>query len=187
MSKHRRKYRLPSWVRSQEFRLLSRSQKDFLGYLYYFGPDTCWLWNWRLAEKFHVTKRTIQRWLRALREQGFIWIEKPYGPQRMIHTRLIPTPEHWVKLIGAMALTRTIYKSKRPRGARRGFPEPIHDWHSKAAIDQARHTIINELVHRGESFETAEKVANQVIRKSRQKKGMSSSGKPLVDRPKKKG
>ncbi len=52
MSKRKKLHRLPAWIRSQDFRLLNRSQKDFLGYLYCFGPDTCWLWNWRLAKKF---------------------------------------------------------------------------------------------------------------------------------------
>jgi len=171
MGKQRKKHRLPHWIRNQEFRVLNRSQKDFLGYLYCFGPDTCWLWNWRLAKKFHVTKRTVQRWLKALRENGFVWIEKPFGPQRMIHTRVIPSPEHWVKLIGALALNQKTYKHKRPRGARRRFPRPVHEHSSKVTIEQTRHDIINELIRRGETFETASKVADQVIAKSRQKKG----------------
>jgi len=168
-AKHRKKHRLPVWIRKQEFRILNRSQKDFLGYLYCFGPDTCWLWNWRLQEKFHCSRSTIQRWLRALRENGFIWIEKPYGPQRMIHTRLLPTPEHWVSLIGTLALSHGLRKHRRRPRARRDFPPPIHDWDNEATIEQARHAIINELVHRGETFETAAKVADQVIAKSRQK------------------
>jgi len=171
MAKRRKKHRLPYWIRSQEFRILNKSQKDFLGYLYCFGPDTCWLWNWRLAKKFHVTKRTVQRWLKALRENGFVWIEKPYGPQRMIHTRLIPSPEHWVNLLGALALKQKTYKHKRRQRAPRGRSLPIRNWHSPAAIEQTRHDIINELIRRGETFETATKVADQVIAKSRQKKG----------------
>ncbi|GAH25421.1 unnamed protein product [marine sediment metagenome] len=171
MGKQRKKHRLPYWIRSQEFRILNKSQKDFLGYLYCFGPDTCWLWNWRLAKKFHVTKRTVQRWLKALRENGFLWIEKPFGPQRMIHTRLIPTPEHWVKLIGALALNQKTYKHKRRQRAPRGLPPPIRDWQSPEAIEQTRRYIINELIHRGETIETATKVADLVIAKSRQKKG----------------
>lgn len=171
MAKRKKLHRLPVWIRSQDFRLLNESQKSFLGYLYCFGPDTCWLWNWRLQKKFHRSRRTIQYWLAKLKELGFIWIEKPFGPQRMIHTRLLPSPQHWVNLIGKLALTKTLRKRKRPRGARRGFPPPIYDWHSPAAIEQARRDIINEMVHRGETLETAAKVADQVIAKSRQKKG----------------
>jgi DNA-binding MarR family transcriptional regulator len=170
MTRPRKKYRLPLWIRRREFRLLNKSEKELLGYLYSFGPDTCWLWNWRLAKDFGCTKRTIRRWLRKLREQGFIWIEKPYGPQRMIHVRLLPTPEHWVKAITTLALSSGLRKHKRPRGARRGFPPPLHEYSSPASIEQARRDIINELVHRGETFETAEKVANQVIEKSRKKR-----------------
>jgi len=171
MAKPRKKYRLPVWIRRREFRILNRSQKDFLGYLYCFGPDTCWLWNWRLAKEFGVTKRTIQRWLRKLREQGFIWIEKPYGPQRMIHTRAMLAPEHWVNLIATLALSHGLPKHRRPRVARRYPPQPIHKWSSKATIEQFRLDVISELVRRGETPETAAKVADQVIQKSRKKKG----------------
>lgn len=166
MTKPKKRHRLPYWIRSQDFRPLNNSEKDFLGWLYSMGPDTCWLWNWRLQKKFHRCRRTIQYWLAKLKKLGFIWIEKPFGPERKIHTRLLPTPEHWVKLISKLALTRALHKHKRPRGARRDFPGPIHDWHSKAAIEQARLDIISALVHRGETSETAAKVADQVIQKS---------------------
>ncbi|GAI62547.1 unnamed protein product [marine sediment metagenome] len=169
MTKAKKRHRLPYWIRSQEFRLLNNSEKDFLGWLYSMGPDTCWLWNWRLQKKFHRCRRTIQYWLANLKDLGFIYIEKPFGPERKIHTRLLPTPEHWVKLIGTLALSRSMAKLKRPRGARRRYPQRIQNWHSKAFVEQTRHNIINELVHRGETFETAEKVANQVIKKSREK------------------
>ncbi|MBA7713068.1 hypothetical protein ES703_122066 [subsurface metagenome] len=121
-----------------------------------------------MQKKFHRCRRTIQYWLANLKELGFIYIEKPFGPERKIHTRLVPTPEHWVKLIGALALSKQLRKLKRPRGARRRYPQAIRKWHNPAFIEQTRHDIINELVHRGESFETAEKVANQVIKKSRE-------------------
>ncbi|MBA7710452.1 hypothetical protein ES703_119395 [subsurface metagenome] len=168
--RHKKLHRLPVWIRRQDFRLLNESQKSFLGYLYCFGPDTCWLWNWRLAKEFGCTKRTIRRWLAKLREHGFVWIEKPFGPQRMIHTRLLPTPQHWVNLIGARALTKTLPKRKRPRGARRGFPPPLHEYSSPAAIEQFRRDVISELVHRGETLETAEKVADQLIERSKKKR-----------------
>jgi predicted ArsR family transcriptional regulator len=169
MSRPRKKYHLPVWIRDPKFKLLNRSQKDLLGYLYWFGPDTYWLWNWRLAKKFGVTKRTIRRWLRKLKEQGFIWIEKPFGPERKIHVRLLPTPEHWVQLIGTRALSSGRPKHKRPRGARRGFPPPLHEYSSPASIEQFRLNVINELVHRGSTPETAAKAADQVIAKSRKK------------------
>lgn len=172
MAKRRKKHRLPVWVRSQEFRLLNNSEKDFLGYLYSFGPNTCWLWNWRLAKKFHRTKRTIQRWLAKLKDLGFIWIEKPYGPERKLHARTLPSPEHWVKLIGALALARHTAKTKRPRSRRQGFPGPLHEHSSATTIKQARTLIINELVHRGETPELAAKVADQVISKQAKKKGL---------------
>ncbi len=172
MGKRRKKHRLPYWIRSQEFRLLNNSEKDFLGYLYSFGPDTCWLWNWRLQKKFHRSRRTIQYWLAKLKYLGFVWIEKPYGPERKIHTRPLPCAEHWVKLIGTLALSKGLRKQSRQRGARQHNRPPIHDWSNPAFIELTKHVIINELLHRGETFETASKVADQVIEKSRKKKGL---------------
>jgi len=165
-------HHLPVWIQSDDFRLLSDSEKNFLGYLYWFGPDTCWQWNCRLQKKFHRSRSTIQRRLRKLKELGFIWIQNPYGNQRLIHTRLLPTPEHWVKLIATLSLSHGLRKHRRPRGAHRGYPRAIQNWHSPAFIEQTRHDIINELVRRGETFETATKVADQVIQKSREKKGI---------------
>jgi len=161
MAKHKKLHRLPLWVRSQEFRLLNNSEKDFLGYLYCFGPNTCWLWNWRLAKKFHRNKRTIQRWLAKLKDLGFIWIEKPYGPERKLHARLLPSPEHWVKLIGTLALGKNLRRHKRG-----------HSWKKTSRIALAKRAIINELMRRGESLETAANVADTLIRKEAEKKGL---------------
>ncbi len=170
MAKRKKLHRLPVWIRNDEFQLLSDKQKNFLGYLYCFGPNTCWLWNWRLQKKFHRSRSTIQRWLRKLRELGFIWIEKPYGPQRMIHTRLLPTPEHWVQLIGTLALTKHFAKHERRKRARSGSQLGLHEHSSKDFIEQTKHDIINELVRRGETFKTAVKVADQVIIKAQKKR-----------------
>jgi DNA-binding MarR family transcriptional regulator len=169
-AKRKKIHRLPLWIRRRQFRLLNKSEKELLGYFYSFGPDTCWLWNWRLQKEFDCSRRSIQRWLRKLREQGFIWIEKPFGPERKIHVRLMPTPDHWVKLIGSQALSSGLPKHKRPRGARRGFPPPLHEYSSATTIAEFRRDVIAELVHRGETLETAEKVADQLIERSRKKR-----------------
>lgn len=169
MPRRKKKFRLPYWVRSQNFRLLNNSEKDFLGYLYYFGPDTCWQWNCRLEKKFHRCRRTIQYWLAKLKRLGFVWIENPYGNQRKIHARTIPSQEHWLKLYATMTFTKKPLRQGRRKRTRRGLPPPIRDYSSSTTIEQARRAIILELVHRGESMETAEKVADQVIRKSREK------------------
>lgn len=161
MAKRRKRHRLPYWVRSQEFRWLNNSEKDFLGYLYSFGPDTCWLWNWRLAKKFHRNKRTIQRWLAKLKALGFIWIQNPYGPERKLHARSIPTQQHYVRLLGTMALGKSLRRHKRG-----------HSWKKTSRIVLAKRAIINELMRRGESLETAAEVAEILIRKEAKKKGL---------------
>lgn len=161
MAKQRKRHRLPYWVRSQEFRLLNNSEKDFLGYLYSFGPDTCWLWNWRLAKKFHRNKRTIQRWLAKLKDLGFLWIEKPFGPERKLHTRTLPSPEHWVKLIGTLALGKSLRRHKRG-----------HSWKKTSRIEEGKRSIITELMRRGETLASAAKVAQILVDKEAKKKGV---------------
>ncbi len=161
MTKPKKRHRLPHWIRNQEFRLLNNSEKDFLGWLYSMGPDTCWLWNWRLQKKFHRCRRTIQYWLAKLKDLGFIWIEKPFGPERKIHTRLMPSPEHWVRLIGTLALGKNLRKRKQG-----------HSWKKLSFTEQTKRDIINELMRRGETLETAAKVADLVIQKAAEKKGL---------------
>ncbi len=99
-------HRLPIWIRSEEFRLLTPAEKDFLGYLYCFGPNTCWQWNCRLMKKFHCSRNTIKRRLRKLKALKFIWISAPFGRERKIHARLFPTPRHYFKLRATIAVNK---------------------------------------------------------------------------------
>jgi len=177
MPRRRKKFRLPYWIRSQDFRLLNNSQKDFLGYLYSFGPDTCYLWNWRLQKKFHRSRRTIQYWLAKLKELGFVWIELPYGPERKIHTRPLLSSEHWLKLYATMSLSKCTSRQGRRKRPDRRLPPPIHEHSGPTTIAETRRFIIAELVHRGESVDTAEKVADGVIAKSLKKKGFRGCNK----------
>ena len=165
MPRYRKKHKLPRWIRSQEFRLLNNSEKDFLGYLYAFGPNTCWLWNWRFEKKFHRCRRTVQYWLANLKDLGFIWIEKPYGPERKIHARPMPSPEHWVKLVGTLALGKSLRKRKGADQRHRAPIRRLCRWSSTAFIEQTKRDIVNELMKRGETLETAAKVADLVIEK----------------------
>ncbi|GAI59802.1 unnamed protein product, partial [marine sediment metagenome] len=60
----RTKHHMPKWMWNMQIKDLNRSTKEFYAYLCIFGPNTNWQWNCRLAKKFHVDRRTIQRWLR---------------------------------------------------------------------------------------------------------------------------
>jgi DNA-binding MarR family transcriptional regulator len=84
-TKHKKFQRMPAWIRSQDYRLINRAEKDLLGYLYRFESDTGRLRSCQLAEKFYVTRRTIQVWLKKLRDLGFITIENPGTIHRLIH------------------------------------------------------------------------------------------------------
>ena len=93
------KYYAPFWVRRMNHTVIPTSVRNFYIYLCVFGPDSCWLWNWRLAKRFGVSKRQIRRWLHWLKENNLIWIEKPYGAQRKIHPRYHKNAMEWLKSI----------------------------------------------------------------------------------------
>jgi len=106
-------YRLPKWIWNPNFRILTLSEKIFYAYLFGFGPDTCWEWNWRLAERFGVTERTIQRWLSKLKDNGFIWIQKPYGKDRKLHARPFPSAHAWITKLAELKLKKVPRAFKR--------------------------------------------------------------------------
>lgn len=106
MVAHKKLYRMPVWIRRSNFGLLTAAEKDFLGYLYCFGPNTCWLWNCRLMKKFGCSRSTVKRRLRKLKKLKFIWISSPFDHRRKIHARLFPTPSHYVKLIATIAVNK---------------------------------------------------------------------------------
>ncbi len=85
-TRHKKFQRMPRWISSDDYRLINRAEKDLLAYLYRFEPDPRQLRTSQLAEKFCVTRTTIQRWLKKLRELRLIRIVNPGTIHRLIHT-----------------------------------------------------------------------------------------------------
>ncbi|MBA7586250.1 hypothetical protein ES708_28246 [subsurface metagenome] len=85
-TKHKKFQRMPKWISSDNYQLINLAEKDLLAYIYRFEPDTGQLRTSQLIKKFGVTKKTIQRWLRKLRDLGLIRIENPGTIHRLIHT-----------------------------------------------------------------------------------------------------
>jgi DNA-binding MarR family transcriptional regulator len=77
---------MPRWISSDDYRLINFTEKRLLAYIYRFEPDPRQLRTCRLTEKFCVTKHTIQRRLRKLRELRLIRIVNPGTIHRLIHT-----------------------------------------------------------------------------------------------------
>jgi len=112
----RPKFYAPFWVRRMNRTVIPTSVRNFYIYLCVFGPDSCWLWNWRLAKRFGVSKRQIRRWLHWLKANNLIWIEKPFGPQRKIHPRYFGSAKNWLESIpfhkATLATKKTEYQRR---------------------------------------------------------------------------
>lgn len=106
-------YKLPKWIRDPSFKQLTPADKDFLGYLYSFGPNTNWQWDCRFMKKWRVSRSTIQRRLRKFKDLAFIWIENPGTIHRLIHVRILPTPDDWVRVLGIKALGKGLRRHSR--------------------------------------------------------------------------
>lgn len=79
-------YPKPWWIWNVNNKLLPLRLKHFYAYFCWFGPNTCVQWNCRLAKKYGVSRTTIKRWLKRLRELKLIWITSSGGRHRRIHT-----------------------------------------------------------------------------------------------------
>lgn len=115
-----RKFYAPWWIYKMHRKLIPRGPRDLYTYLCVFGPESCWLWNWRLAKKFGVTKRTIRRWLKWLKDENLIHISKPFGKDRKIHPHYYGTPEAWLV---STVLFRTGKTSKKIKYHRKVFEQ----------------------------------------------------------------
>lgn len=82
----RKEYPKPWWIWRINNKLLPLRLKHFYAYFCWFGPNTCYQWNCRLAKKYGVSRSTIKRWLKRLRELKLIWITSGGGAHRRIHT-----------------------------------------------------------------------------------------------------
>lgn len=87
----------PRWLQWVPPKWINTDTKRLYAYLCVFGPNSCNHWNCRLSKKFFVSKRTIARRLRNLRELGLIWIENRQSPHRIIHPVYYADMEAWLK------------------------------------------------------------------------------------------
>ena len=85
-TKHKKFQRMPRWISSQDYRLLSVIEKNLLAYIYRFEPEPRRLRTSQLAKKFCVSTSTIRLRLKKLRDIELIRIESPGTRHRLIHT-----------------------------------------------------------------------------------------------------
>lgn len=85
MKRSRKKYPRPTWLKDLPPGIVGHGPARLYFYLCAGGPNTCTFWNFRLAREFHISRRTVKRWLKRLNDLALIHIEKKRSPYRRIH------------------------------------------------------------------------------------------------------
>lgn len=85
--KKKRKYKMPLRLWRARLPGFNWQQKHFLAFIWSCTPRGCHCWNCRLAKRYHVTPRTIQRWISNLHDLELISIGHPDGPGRTLWPR----------------------------------------------------------------------------------------------------
>jgi hypothetical protein len=106
----RKIYPKPWWIWKINNKLFPLRLKHFYAYFCWFGPNTCVQWNCRLAKKYGVSRSSIKRWLKRLRELKLIWITSGGGSHRRIHTHYYTNIMEW--FIALSGLTKKDHHPK---------------------------------------------------------------------------
>lgn len=102
----------PRWIAQLPSTVFPRGPRAFYCWLCAFKSGTCFLFNYRLAEKFGVSVRTIRRWRTWLRDHQLLhtwWLDKNHPRINCHHYR---TFNAW---LAAMALPKKRKKAFQPR------------------------------------------------------------------------
>jgi len=85
MSKAWKRHPRPDWLKDLPPGIVGHGPARLYFFLCAGGPNTCNLWNFRIAREFHVSRRTIQFWLQRLEQLGLMTIQKRQSPYRSLH------------------------------------------------------------------------------------------------------
>ncbi len=87
MKKKRHHWKMPKRLWHLPRQTLNFQQKHLLSFIWWCAPKGCHCWNGRLAKRFKVSGRSIQRWLTRLKQLNLIAIGHPDGRGRTIWPR----------------------------------------------------------------------------------------------------
>jgi hypothetical protein len=106
---HSAKHYRPFWIARVPAKVFPRGPRALYCYIAAFPTGCCYLFNYRLAQKFHVSIRTIRRWKTWLiaHSLAHIWWETPRRPRIICHhfksapqwimRMAIPNPQKYLK------------------------------------------------------------------------------------------
>lgn len=178
-------YKFRLWFSNQDSDLFNDRQKRLLYHFLGWGPCGCDSWNYKIALVFHCSKRTLQYDLRHLEKHALIDIRGALGK----HRRIIAIPYQrrvlWVREscqrtlreLGAKFCThqrRTTKSSINQQLDRLLYSSRLTTCGSVGEVgrfvEQTRHKIVDELVHRGTNREQAKNIASILCKKALRQK-----------------
>lgn len=110
MAKARKAHPRPNWLKNLPPGIVGYGPARLYFYLCAGGPNTCKQWNCRLANVFHVSRRTIERWTRRLEELALITLENRQSPYRRIHPLYYKSAEEFTHSARAKEIRSCIGK-----------------------------------------------------------------------------
>ena len=113
MKRSRKKHPQPAWLRELPPSIVGHGPARLYFYLCAGGPNTCTFWNFRLAREFHISRRTIKRWLKRLNDLALIHIEKGRSPYRRIHPLYYRSSKEFIHAAQAKEIRTGIAKIGR--------------------------------------------------------------------------
>jgi len=84
------------WLKRLSWRVFPRGPRSLYCYLRAFPTGQCWLYNYRLANTFDVTERTIQLWLRWLKRHSLVHVYWKNGKTRVIVVHHFKSSYAWL-------------------------------------------------------------------------------------------
>lgn len=99
MGKGRNQHPRPTWLKDLPPGIVGHGPARLYFYLCAGGPNTCRLWNFRIAREFHVCRRTIQFWLQRLEQLGLMTIQKRQSPYRSLHPVYFKDSNRFIKAL----------------------------------------------------------------------------------------
>lgn len=100
MAKGLKRPRMPKWLWHLQAKHFNSDLKRFLAWFWFCGPRGCDSWNYKLARRFHVQIRTIQRWLHRLKQLRLITIRQPCGRWRTVFAAPYFSRQVWLEKAG---------------------------------------------------------------------------------------
>lgn len=124
----------PMWLHKIPRRLFPPCYRDLYAYLCKFHTCECWLYNYRLADRFGVSPRTIQLQLAWLSRHALVGISlrpdptRPLQPKghktiRRIFIRHYPTAEAWLTALADHAIAVTARKHRLEPGQKTAWSD----------------------------------------------------------------